>query len=241
MIISLRIYKVIHHSRVFAESRLIVHYFSIYWWVRRHNAVVGNILVRIFRLEIVLVSNVWVDNLRWLWWSISAPCHKHNDHGPTPGHLQQIRLVAWSAPSHYLNQCWNIISSNIRNKLTWNLNRNSNTFINKNAFKFVVCEMADILSWIQCAALRPTNRSSKPRDWVLGCIDHWDFCGDVVEVPAKSTSNQAIKYHISHVFENWWLVRVIDRGPWFNSNIPNRRKSPRESHSSYTYQNTTYW
>ena len=28
-----------------------------------------------------------------------------------------------NAPSHYLNQCWNMVNSNIRNKLQWNLKR----------------------------------------------------------------------------------------------------------------------
>ena len=29
-------------------------------------------------------------------------------------------LVAYSAPSHYLNQCWGIVNWTIRNKLEWN-------------------------------------------------------------------------------------------------------------------------
>ena len=40
--------------------------------------------------------------------------------------------VAWSAPSHYLNQCWNIVNLTIRNKFQWNVNRNSNIFIHEN-------------------------------------------------------------------------------------------------------------
>ena len=40
-------------------------------------------------------------------------------------------LVAWSAPSHYLNQCWNIINSNPRNKLQWNLKWTSYILIKK--------------------------------------------------------------------------------------------------------------
>ena len=33
------------------------------------------------------------------------------------------------APSHYLNQSWNIVSCTFRNKLQWNINRNSKFFI----------------------------------------------------------------------------------------------------------------
>ena len=32
-------------------------------------------------------------------------------------------LVAWSAPSHYLNQCWHIVNWTLRNKLQWNHNQ----------------------------------------------------------------------------------------------------------------------
>ena len=49
-------------------------------------------------------------------------------------------------PSHYLNQCWVIVNWTLRNKLQWNLSRNTKVFIDKNAFKIVVCEMAAILS-----------------------------------------------------------------------------------------------
>ena len=33
------------------------------------------------------------------------------------------------AQSHYLNQCWNIVNWNLRNKRQWNCNRNSYIFI----------------------------------------------------------------------------------------------------------------
>ena len=55
---------------------------------------------------------------------------------------------AWTVPSHYLNQWWNIVNWNLRNKLHWNLN--SYIFIQENAFQNIVCEMAAILSLPQC-------------------------------------------------------------------------------------------
>ena len=55
-------------------------------------------------------------------------------------------LVAYWAPSHYLNQCWVIVNENLRNKVQWNFNQNKKLFIHENAFENVVCEMADILS-----------------------------------------------------------------------------------------------
>ena len=59
-----------------------------------------------------------------------------------------------SAPTRYLNQWWNIVNWTLRNKLQWNFNRNSNIFINKNAFEDVVCEMVSILSRPQCVKVR---------------------------------------------------------------------------------------
>ena len=44
-------------------------------------------------------------------------------------------LVAWPAPSHYLNQCWNIGDRNLRSKLQWNLKRNPYLFFQNNSFQ----------------------------------------------------------------------------------------------------------
>ena len=53
-------------------------------------------------------------------------------------------------PSHYLNQCWNIANWTLRSKLQWNLNRNPYSFIDENAFEYVVWKIVAILSWPQC-------------------------------------------------------------------------------------------
>ena len=55
-------------------------------------------------------------------------------------------IVAYSAPSHYLNQCWNIINWTFRDKFQWNLNRNLFICIQGNASENIVCEKAAILS-----------------------------------------------------------------------------------------------
>ena len=54
------------------------------------------------------------------------------------------------APSHYLNQWWNIVIWTLRNKLQWNVNSNSNICIEENTFENVICEMLFILSQPQC-------------------------------------------------------------------------------------------
>ena len=58
-------------------------------------------------------------------------------------------LVAWTAPSHYLNQYWNIVNWTLRNKLQWNFNRDSHIFIQENAL-VNVGKMVAILSLPQC-------------------------------------------------------------------------------------------
>ena len=68
-------------------------------------------------------------------------------------------LVAWSAPSHYLNQCWNIVHWTLRNKLQWNVNRNSYIFIKKNPFENVDWKTAAILSRPQC--VKPVIKSTE--------------------------------------------------------------------------------
>ena len=54
------------------------------------------------------------------------------------------------SPGHYLNQCWDIVNSNLSNTFQWNLKQNSYIFIKENAFENVVCDMAAILTRPQC-------------------------------------------------------------------------------------------
>ena len=55
-------------------------------------------------------------------------------------------LVSYSAPIHYLNQCWVIANWTIRNKFKWNFNQNTKLFIHKNVSEDIICKMAAILS-----------------------------------------------------------------------------------------------
>ena len=56
-----------------------------------------------------------------------------------------------SAPSHYLNQWWHIVTWTHRNDLHWNHSRNSYFFIQENEFVYGVSKMVAILCWPQCA------------------------------------------------------------------------------------------
>ena len=52
--------------------------------------------------------------------------------------------VTWLVPNHYVNQCWNIVNWIPRNKLQWNLIRNSYIFIKENVFENVIWKMPAI-------------------------------------------------------------------------------------------------
>ena len=55
-------------------------------------------------------------------------------------------LVACLAPNHSLIQCWLIVNWTLRNKLQWNVKRNTKVSIHENAFENAVCKLASIFS-----------------------------------------------------------------------------------------------
>ena len=102
-----------------------------------------------------LIGPDMIDGVLTHWGRVTHICVSKltiigSDNGLSPGRR----------PSHYLNQCWDIVNQTLRNKLQWNVDRNSNIFIHENAFENVVCQMASILSrpqgvkqWISLAGL----------------------------------------------------------------------------------------
>ena len=93
-------------------------------------------------------------------------------------------------PSHYLNQCWNIVNLTLGNKLQWNLNRNSFIFIQENAFENNVWKMSAILSWPQCVNVSfhflKGSLLKKGHDVLTTWRDRWFVL-----------SHRALKYYIS--------------------------------------------
>ena len=70
-------------------------------------------------------------------------------------HWFRCCLVAYSSPSHYLNQCWVIVHWALSNTLQWDFNQNTKLFIHENASGDIICKMAAIFSrerWV-----KPTN------------------------------------------------------------------------------------
>ena len=96
----------------------------------------------------------WIDTMPVMSWLLNslrpsdAYMRRWSNH-----HWFRQWLVAWSAPNHYLNQCWDIVNWTLRNKLQWNFNQNTNIFIQKNAFENIVCETVAILFRPQCVKI----------------------------------------------------------------------------------------
>ena len=88
-------------------------------------------------------------------------------------HWFRYWLVAWSVPSHYLNQCWNIVNWTLSNKFQWNCYRNSNIFSQENAFENVLWKMAAIMPRPQCvktATPYPSGQWVKDEQHAFQCF-----------------------------------------------------------------------
>ena len=104
-----------------------------------------------------------------------------------------------------LNQCWNIVNWTLGNKLQWNFNRNSNIFIEENAFENVVCEMLSISSRPQCVNGR---RSVLSIDLLPSCVNPDEMWKNhlwfMTSILSWSTPIHGVNYmnHFSLLY--WW-------------------------------------
>ena len=120
-----------------------------------------------------------------------------------------IQVMAWchQAPSHYLYQWCLIINWN---KLQWNLNQNTQIFIQENAFENVVCIMAAILfraQWVKCDRL--------PMKLTMQLCTQLSFINVTKNV---CTSMSFFSHNFIHNVSNW--VSIIDQRiftTWFQS------------------------
>ena len=111
----------------------------------------------------------WVNSLR----PSKAYMRRYTNH-----HWFRWWLVTWTAPSHYLNHCWNIVNWTLGNKLQWNFNLNSNIFIQEIHLKIenVVCEMASICLGLNELRLVAPDISHQYPGLVQQSIDHsWHY------------------------------------------------------------------
>ena len=91
-------------------------------------------------------------------------------------------------PSHYLNQCCNIVNWTLRNKLQWNFNRNSNIFIEENTFENVICEKLSISSGPQYVNVNNIICWFAIRLCCSACCEYFGkICDDTPGLPAGTT------------------------------------------------------
>ena len=122
-----------------------------------------------------------------------------NSSPPSVAYMRQIIgqhwfkewLVAYSAPSHYLNQCWRIVNWTLGDKRQWNLNQNTFFFIHESAFENIVCEMVAILSrgrWVNGDLYMIV--AADWTDGVCGCI----YCSwnSIVKLYVKKRSGSIL-------------------------------------------------
>ena len=132
------------------------------------------------RLSIVNAHHIWYFCIKLLRYCYSCFCitlRNQNKLCLYKG-IEKLSLTHWGQVMHiyvskltiislnngllpgwcdYLNQCWNIVNLNLRNKFQWNLRLNSYIFIQENAFENGVCKMAAILSGSLCVKCTMTS------------------------------------------------------------------------------------
>ena len=119
---------------------------------------------------------MWVVYFLWILWKLSAFVWGYRAIFWFNWHIQNttIWLTHWDRVTHICvgkliiivsdngllparrqaviwHNIRDIVNWTLGNKLQWNFNRNSNIFIQENAFESVICEMASILYQPQCA------------------------------------------------------------------------------------------
>ena len=106
--------------------------------------------------------------------------------------------------SHYLNQYWNTVNWNLRNKSQWTINQNSYIFIQGNAFENVICKIASIMSQPLCA--------TSPRGHELNIIldRQWNQVGQGSQ---ECWSWQPVQFvhHDSHIANSLSVIFTIFR------------------------------
>ena len=132
-------------------------------------------------------------------------------------------LVAYLASSHYLSLCWNIVDLTLRNKLQWNLNRNSCIFIQENAFEMSsgkwrpFCLGLNILMTHTCRCGLDHHRFrelpvaiSVPSHclnqcWLMFSWTQMELKDNLSEISIKIPSYLLKEMHFKSLFAKWWL------------------------------------
>ena len=102
-------------------------------------------------------------------------------------HWFRYWLVAYSAPSHCLNQCSVVVNLTLRNKIQWHFNQNTKFFIHVNAPEiyakwrpvFHLAVQAGCIKWY--TPRKNESQNARAKLWImLQSIDmYYDYCGVV--------------------------------------------------------------
>ena len=133
-------------------------------------------LIYTLSLYLVDVLNFWMPCWDRAHFSVKIiyTCIPINSLGLSDAYMRQLTnhhwfilwLVAWTVPSHYLNQYWIIVNWTLANIFQWKFNQNTTIFIEENACENVVCEMPSILSRPQC--VKKVRQSSDHHLFIIG-------------------------------------------------------------------------
>ena len=134
-------------------------------------------------------------------------------------HWFRYWLVTCLAPSHYLNQCWNIANCTRSNKLHWNLNQNSYIFIQENAFENVICKMAAILSRPYC--VNSVVEALELPVCLFGPIHQFAFSRDLYAMAINNFIIESNQYYYKIFWLNQFLITLIAalKFVWFHTVI----------------------
>ena len=75
---------------------------------------------------------LWIHLRRITHSSPPSAAYMHQSNGSA-----LVQIMAYSAPSHYVDQCWHIVKWTRQNKLQWNFNQNTKHFTHENASKYI--------------------------------------------------------------------------------------------------------
>ena len=128
------------------------------------------------------------------------------------------------AHSHYLDQCWNVVSWTLRNKLQWNFNRNSYFFVQDNAFQNTVYKMTIILSWLQFVNCKLWEPIDSRYPFHKRFMSPWSKIGKTARYSSSNNHNlMMLQFCICHVVSCWmspfpeWPLMIYHDTPWITS------------------------
>ena len=102
-------------------------------------------------------------------------------------------------PSHFLNQCWNIVNWTLKNKYQWHFSRNSNIFIKEIAFENFILKSSHLFQ-PQCV----NNKDYSLDKWLQSFPKK---CQNFVVVSLQHPHNKW--YTVHHIYESILWIQIV--------------------------------